>query len=282
MMVWYGPGMRIRVAENTRRTSGENRGNIFNQYGRKSWRIDCFPVWWMMIVGRYHRSGGDQHQTHRFFRSHSEGNRRPCTPPSASLPATSGTCISWRAHCAAASQGNSPLSPAPHNVAAFNTLLAELATRPRPLILDSFCGTGHSTATLARHYPGHLVVGIDKSRHRLGRHPTTSPPTPCCYRPSEDFWRLLVAAGWAWSSTTRSIPAPGRQNTCSAGSTGGPVLVSPARCGNLRAPTTAQPGIRPDRAAQQLANLWRSSAWRCTWRDSRYRCPITLISPDPV
>ena len=85
---------------------------------------------------------------------------------------------------------------APHNVAAFNTLLAELATRPRPLILDSFCGTGHSTATLARHYPGHLVVGIDKSRHRLGRHPHNQSANSLLLQAEcEDFWRLLVAAG---------------------------------------------------------------------------------------
>lgn len=40
----------------------------------------------------------------------------------------------------------------------------------KPLILDSFCGTGHSTRVIAGHYPDCTVIGMDKSASRLERH----------------------------------------------------------------------------------------------------------------
>lgn len=87
---------------------------------------------------------------------------------------------------------------APHNLAAFELLLRELADRPRPLVLDSFCGTGHSTAALARRHPGHLVVGIDKSSHRLDRHPGHPAEGYLLLRAEcEDLWRLLAEEGIA-------------------------------------------------------------------------------------
>lgn len=58
-----------------------------------------------------------------------------------------------------------------HTRAAGDRLLHWLAERQRPLILDSFCGTGMSTAKLAARYPEYAVVGIDKSAARLERHP---------------------------------------------------------------------------------------------------------------
>jgi len=65
-----------------------------------------------------------------------------------------------------------PYAPpvAEHNRVAAAQLFERLRERPRPLVLDSFCGTGHSTALLAARHPQHLVVGIDKSAQRLARH----------------------------------------------------------------------------------------------------------------
>ncbi len=60
---------------------------------------------------------------------------------------------------------------AAHNFQAYGHVSAELNARPRPIILDSFCGTGHSTAILAERHPDHLIVGIDKSARRLAKHP---------------------------------------------------------------------------------------------------------------
>lgn len=82
---------------------------------------------------------------------------------------------------------------AAHNVASYELLCRELSRRPRPLVLDSFCGTGHSTALLARRHPGHLVVGIDKSAQRLARHPREPEGNYLLLRADcEDIWRLLV------------------------------------------------------------------------------------------
>ena len=58
-----------------------------------------------------------------------------------------------------------------HNTAAYATLQETLAERGQRLVLDSFCGTGHSTADLALRHPECLVAGIDQSASRLARHP---------------------------------------------------------------------------------------------------------------
>ena len=85
---------------------------------------------------------------------------------------------------------------AAHNLAAFELLKRELTVRPRPLVLDSFCGTGHSTAALARRHPDHLVVGIDKSAQRLGKHPGSSCANYLLLQAEcEDLWQLLAQAG---------------------------------------------------------------------------------------
>ena len=39
-----------------------------------------------------------------------------------------------------------------------------------PLVFDPFCGVGGSTVKLAKAMPDALVVGIDKSAHRLNKH----------------------------------------------------------------------------------------------------------------
>lgn len=60
------------------------------------------------------------------------------------------------------------------------------------LVLDSFCGTGHSTAELARANPEALVVGVDKSAHRLQRHPTLPANALLLQANCEAVWRHLV------------------------------------------------------------------------------------------
>lgn len=71
----------------------------------------------------------------------------------------------------------------------------------RPLILDSGCGVGWSTMQLARHYPDHLVLGVDQSSDRINRNKTLIGglmPENCRIVRADlvDFWRLLLAAGW--------------------------------------------------------------------------------------
>ncbi|MEP6389887.1 MAG: SAM-dependent methyltransferase [Halioglobus sp.] len=62
---------------------------------------------------------------------------------------------------------------AEHNLQAFSCLSEWLSGNQQPLILDSFCGTGMSTQALAKAWPTHRVIGIDKSIHRLERHATS-------------------------------------------------------------------------------------------------------------
>ncbi len=80
---------------------------------------------------------------------------------------------------------------------AFGAVREALATAP--LVLDSFCGTGHSTLALAERHPGHLVLGVDKSAHRLGKHPAEKRPGNYLLLRAdcEDIWHLLLREGLA-------------------------------------------------------------------------------------
>jgi tRNA G46 methylase TrmB len=81
-----------------------------------------------------------------------------------------------------------------HNREAYATLRERLDRDGRPLLLDSFCGTGHSTRTLAQRHPECLAVGIDQSAHRLGRHPGDPGDDYLLLRAQcEDIWALLAA-----------------------------------------------------------------------------------------
>jgi len=85
---------------------------------------------------------------------------------------------------------------AEHSAIAFARAAALLARHPRPLVLDSFCGTGQSTALLAQRHPDHLVIGIDKSAHRLGKYPGSERDNCLVLRAScEDIWHLLLQQG---------------------------------------------------------------------------------------
>jgi tRNA (guanine-N7-)-methyltransferase len=72
----------------------------------------------------------------------------------------------------------------------------------RPLILDSGCGTGESTRRLAGLFPGHLVIGVDRSLKRLGR---GGAATGILQRENylllrselATFWRLMLESGYS-------------------------------------------------------------------------------------
>jgi len=93
---------------------------------------------------------------------------------------------------------NEHLRPiADHTQAAFDAIRPVVEDRAAPLVFDSFCGTGMSTGLLAQRHPDCLVIGIDKSSHRLNRH--RAPDTPdylLVQADCGDFWQLALAAGW--------------------------------------------------------------------------------------
>ncbi len=85
---------------------------------------------------------------------------------------------------------------AAHNLQAFAQLRRRLRDRLAPLVLDSFCGTGYSTAVLARRHPNHLVVGIDKSASRLARHDACSAENYLLLQADcEAIWQQLAMDG---------------------------------------------------------------------------------------
>ncbi len=72
-----------------------------------------------------------------------------------------------------------------------------------PIVLDSGCGTGISTITLAKRLPENPVIGIDKSEIRLGKaesrfeHTHDIPPNVYFVRAELlDFWRLALLESW--------------------------------------------------------------------------------------
>jgi tRNA G46 methylase TrmB len=80
----------------------------------------------------------------------------------------------------------------------FATVTAWLAATPGPLILDSGCGIGESSAQLARQFPGAKVLGFDRSESRLDKlSRKTEVPHNCLVvrADAEDLWRQLHAAG---------------------------------------------------------------------------------------
>lgn len=73
-------------------------------------------------------------------------------------------------------------------------------TRFQHMILDSGCGTGKSTRQLASLFPGHIVIGVDRSKTRLAKSGVSSSffcNGNCILLRAElsTFWRLLVNDG---------------------------------------------------------------------------------------
>jgi tRNA (guanine-N7-)-methyltransferase len=71
----------------------------------------------------------------------------------------------------------------------------------KPVILDSGCGTGASTQQLATETPAALVIGIDKSSHRLARgglEGDIGHKDNCLLVKMDlvDFWRLALRHHW--------------------------------------------------------------------------------------
>lgn len=85
---------------------------------------------------------------------------------------------------------------ADHNLAAFENAFTAIQQHNGPIIFDSFCGVGESTATLASAHPDALLIGIDKSLHRLNKHQQHYQSSSDNYllvrADVDDFWRLAT------------------------------------------------------------------------------------------
>ncbi len=100
-----------------------------------------------------------------------------------------------------------PVAEHSHN--AFTVLRDRLRHEQRPLVLDSFCGTGMSTALLARKHPDCLVAGIDQSEHRLDKHVPLATDNYLLLRAqAEDIWQLLLQDGYRLAHHYLLYPNP--------------------------------------------------------------------------
>ena len=89
---------------------------------------------------------------------------------------------------------------AEHTKIIFDRLYEFVSAGDRPIVLDSCCGVGESTAFLAGQFPNHLVIGVDKSLHRISKHALCQKKKPRNYLLVQaeifDFWRLVHRAQW--------------------------------------------------------------------------------------
>ena len=96
-----------------------------------------------------------------------------------------------------------------HTREAFEQFMQTYRRDPRPIVLDSFCGTGMSTAILAAQFPEAWVVGIDQSAHRLAKHqPTEQRNYHLLRAEAEPFWCCLAEAGIRLHSHWLLYPNP--------------------------------------------------------------------------
>ena len=96
-----------------------------------------------------------------------------------------------------------------HTLDAFKSCEKWVEQQGKPIIFDSCCGVGESTYHIAQKHPDAIVLGMDKSADRLGKHQELITDN---YRLLQvnlnDFWRLAVDAGWTLSHHYLLYPNP--------------------------------------------------------------------------
>jgi tRNA G46 methylase TrmB len=96
-----------------------------------------------------------------------------------------------------------------HTLDAFKEIEKWVEQQGKPIIFDSCCGVGESTYHLAKKHPEAIVLGMDKSADRLGKHGFDDIDN---YRLLQvnlnDFWRLAVEANWTLSHHYLLYPNP--------------------------------------------------------------------------
>ena len=99
---------------------------------------------------------------------------------------------------------------AEHSLEAFNQVSSWIETHNLPVWLDSCCGVGASSIKLAEQHPERLVVGVDKSLHRLEKAQQQSLPDNLVLVRADlnDFWRLAYWAKWPLAQQTIFYPNP--------------------------------------------------------------------------
>lgn len=100
-----------------------------------------------------------------------------------------------------------------HAINSFKAIAKIVEQHQGPLIFDSFCGVGESSACIASQFPDALVIGIDKSIARLNKHAHAHQLEgvnnyQLVRADITDFWRLAAAAGWKLARHYLLYPNP--------------------------------------------------------------------------
>ncbi|MDM7861278.1 SAM-dependent methyltransferase [Alteromonas sp. ASW11-36] len=98
-----------------------------------------------------------------------------------------------------------------HTQLAFDAAIEWLGDWQGPIIFDSCCGVGESTAVIAAQYPDAKVIGIDKSAARLAKHTSytnASSNYQVIRADVNDFWYLAQQHGIKLSHHFLLYPNP--------------------------------------------------------------------------
>lgn len=104
-----------------------------------------------------------------------------------------------------------------HTQEAFNLVNERVQQHQGEIIFDSCCGVGQSTRLLAKMNPTALVIGVDKSAHRINRNDSVLVDQTNTHQVENfmlvradlnDFYRLAVAAKWQVSKHYILYPNP--------------------------------------------------------------------------
>lgn len=87
---------------------------------------------------------------------------------------------------------------ADHTKQAFEKVANQVSQHNVSIIFDSGCGTAHSTRHIAKLHPDSLVIGIDRSKVRLGKDYEEALPENAITTQADlvDFWRLAQQENW--------------------------------------------------------------------------------------
>lgn len=103
-----------------------------------------------------------------------------------------------------------------HTLEVFKQIDAEVKAFNGPVILDACCGVGLSTRNLAKQNPEALVIGVDKSAHRIDRNVEEHLPQELVGLSNvrllradlNDFYRLVEQANWSIAQHYILYPNP--------------------------------------------------------------------------
>lgn len=97
-----------------------------------------------------------------------------------------------------------------HTLDAFAAVKSAVEQHTGNIILDACCGVGESTKNLAHKYPEALVIGVDKSGHRIERNSEFIMPDNGLLVQADlnDFYRLVAQQQWSISKHYVLYPNP--------------------------------------------------------------------------